>query len=155
MHMCMLSLLSIKPLADLSIGGTFVSIVQQCKFCWRLWRGQQHQWMHPTASPLYEASKITAFDGYLLLFHYATKHSLGIHWAYTAFLPPSVRIPGSVHCLKQHISTFATNCILLLRCMPCEHITRLCVYDCELLWSMSRDISYHAHWFPDQKNHGG
>ena len=63
-----------------------------------------------TTSSLYEASKITVFDGYLLLFHYVTKHSL-THRAFTellqlvsAFLPSSVRIPGSVHRLKQLFS---------------------------------------------------
>ena len=29
-----------------------------------------------TTTPLYEESKITVFDAYLMLFHYATKHSL-------------------------------------------------------------------------------
>lgn len=63
-----------------------------------------------TASPLYETSKITVFDGYLLLFHYVTKHSL-THRAFTellqlvsAFLPSSVQIPRSVHRLKQLFS---------------------------------------------------
>ena len=63
-----------------------------------------------TTSPLYEASKITVFDGYLLLFHYVTKHSL-THRAFTellqlvsAFLPSSVQIPRSVHRLKQLFS---------------------------------------------------
>lgn len=63
-----------------------------------------------TTSPLYEASKMTAFDGYLLLFHYVTKHSLTqrafteLLQLVTAFLPPSVRMPGSVHRLKQLFS---------------------------------------------------
>ena len=63
-----------------------------------------------TTSSLYEASKITVFDSYLLLFHYVTKHSL-THKAFTellqlvsAFLPPSVKIPGSVHRLKHLFS---------------------------------------------------
>ena len=36
-----------------------------------------------TTSSLYEASKITVFDSYLLLFYYVTKHSL-THKAFTA-----------------------------------------------------------------------
>ena len=58
-------------------------------------------------TPLYKESKMSVFDAYLMLFHYATKHSL-TQRAFTellqltsAFLPTSVPIPRSVHRLKQ------------------------------------------------------
>ena len=58
-------------------------------------------------SQLYETSRITVFESYLLLFQYAIKNSLTLK-AFTellqlvsAFLPSSAQIPSSVHHLKQ------------------------------------------------------
>ena len=75
-----------------------------------------------TTSSLYKASKITVFDGYLLLVHYVTKHSL-THRAFTelvqivsAFLPPLVRIPGSVHDLKQLFSNVFPHSQPIIHC---------------------------------------